>query len=470
MEEDKIGYSFEEEALQAVQKYERMSKNNERCFFDVIEFESIIDYYIESNNSTKAFEAADLAAAQHPNSMSIQLLKAKVLLDKGRAVEALGLLKKLENIEAGNYELFIAKGMAYGILGDIQGALKMFDKALALDPDDAEYILFSITSVLQNLNYYRQMIPYMLKLIELEPDFKAHLYDLAFAYEKIDDFENSIKYYLEYLEDDPFSDSAWYNLGIIYNKLDMYDKAMEAYDFALAINSQNTFALFNKGNILNYIEKYDEAIQVYHEYIENEPDSFEAMTYLAECYEKMDNFEMAGKYYQEAIDLAPDYADPWFGLGVLAFDSDNIEDSILYFRKAVRLDDENPEYWHLLGQAHLKTDNYKVAIRCFREALKLNVYYNEIWSDLGKIILNEEVVTKAIPYLEKIYKAMGDVPGINYLLASLYLHLRIHNKAYKHFLSAVNMDKSAFSEFSDLFPSNLMTRKMKNLLNNDEKI
>ncbi len=94
----------------------------------------------------------------------------------------------------------------------------MFDFALTLDSDDTGNILFSITSVLQNLNYYEYLIPYLKKLISLEPDFYAHLYDLAYAYEKTEDFENSISCYLKYLEVEPFSDSAWYNLGIIYNK------------------------------------------------------------------------------------------------------------------------------------------------------------------------------------------------------------------------------------------------------------
>src|SRR4030066_1779059 len=128
-----------------------MRKNNESYFFDVIEFESIIDYYIESNNSIKAYEAAILASEQHPHSVSIQLRKARVLLDKGRAVEALRILKKLENIEPGNHEIFIAKGTAFGMLGDIQGAKKMFDYALSLDTDEIENILFSIVAVLQNL-------------------------------------------------------------------------------------------------------------------------------------------------------------------------------------------------------------------------------------------------------------------------------------------------------------------------------
>lgn len=464
MEEDRFGFSFEEEIKQTVQKFERMKKNNERCFFDVIEFETIIDYYIESNNSAKAFEAAALASEQHPHSVSIQLRKAKVLLDKGRAVEALRLLKKLESIEPGNHELFIAKGTAYGILGDIQGAKKMFDQALTLDTDDIENVLFTITSVLQNLNYYEQMIPYMLRLIELEPDFKAHLYDLAYAYEKIEDFDNSIRCYLKYLEEEPYSDSAWYNLGIIYNKLDMHEQAMEAYDYALAINSENTFALFNKGNILSNIEKYAEAIPVYHEYLENEPDSFEAMTYLADCYEKTNDLRLARKYYQEAIELAPDFADPWFGLGVIALNSGNIEDSLLYFRKAVRLDDENPEFWYLLGKAHIAGGEKKAAMRCFREALKQDAYYNEVWIDLGRIVINEKLEEKALPFLELAYKVTGDVPGINYLLSAFFLYAGNTEKSLKHLTSALAIEKEAFNDFMELFPANLFTEDIKNLL------
>ncbi|MCJ7449057.1 MAG: tetratricopeptide repeat protein [Bacteroidales bacterium] len=464
MEEEKFGFSFEEEVRQAVQKFERMRRNNESYFFDVIEFETIIDYYIDSNNSLKAFEAATLASRQHPHSVSIQLRKARVLLDRGRAVEALRILKKLENIEPGNHEIYIAKGTALGILGDIQGAKKMFDFSLTLDSDEIENILFSITSVLQNLNYYEHLIPYLLKLIKKEPNFKAHIYDLAYAYEKIEDYENSVIFYLKYLEEEPFSDSAWYNLGIIYNKIEMPEKAVEAYDYALAINSQNTFALFNKGNILSNLERYSEAIPVYHEYLENEPDSFEAMTYLAESYEKTGEIILAKKYYQDAIELAPEFADPWFGLGVIAFNYGNADDSLIFFRKAVRLDDENPEFWYLLGKAHYKKGEKKAALRCFREALKLDAYYDEVWSDLGRIILVENLTQKALPYLEHAYKVIGDVPGINYLLASFYIHTGITDKAFRHLKLAVQMDKDLFSEFLDIFPPRLLSRKIKRFL------
>jgi len=464
MEEDKAGFSYEDELKYAVQKFERMKKNNENYFFDVIEFENIIDYYIESNNSIKAFEAATLASEQHPNSVSIQLRKARVLLDRGRAVDALKILKKLESIEPGNHEIYVAKGTAMGILGDIQGAKKMFDYALTLDSDDTGNILFSITSVLQNLNYYEHMIPYMKRLIEIEPEFNAHIYDLAYAYDKTGDYDSAISYYLKYLDNEPFSDSAWYNLGIIYNKLDDFEKALEAYDFALAINSQNTFAIFNKGNILCNLGRYAEAIPVYHEYLENEPESFETLTYLAECYEKTGDFILARKYYHEAIDLAPEYADPWFGLGIIALQTGNPDESMIFLRKAVRLDDENPEIWYMLGKAHYAKAEKKAALRCFREALKLDIYYNEVWTDIGRIILYDGYIVKALPYLEKAYKIIGDVPGLNYLLASFYLHTSIMDRAQKHLALALDADKEMFKEFHDIFPHYIFSRKIKKLL------
>jgi tetratricopeptide (TPR) repeat protein len=470
MEEEKFGYSFDDEVKQAVLKFERMRKNNESYFFDVIEFESIIDYYIESNNSLKAYEAAVMATKQHPNSVSIQLRKARVLLDKGRAVETLKILKRLENIEPGNHEIYIAKGTAMGMLGDIQGAKKMFDYALSLDSDEVENILFSIVSVLQNLNYYEHLIPYLKQLIEKEPEFKAHLYDLAYAYEKTGDFDNSINYYIKYIEEEPFSDSAWYNLGIIYNKLEKYEKAIEAYDYALAINNQNSFAIFNKGNILSNLERYSEAIPVYHEYLDIEPESFEAMTYLAECYEKTDEVVLAKKYYHDAIELAPEFADPWFGLGVIELNAGNTDDSLIYFRKAVKLDDENPEFWYLLGKAHFAKGEKKAALRCFREALKIDAYYDGVWADLGLIILKENLALKAIPYLEHAYKVTGDIPGLNYLLASFYLHTGNHDKALEHLSLALDADQKLYKEFIDLFPSGLLKGKIIRLLENNDLI
>jgi len=337
MEEDKYGFVQDGEVEEIILRFEKMRRSNQSCYFDVIELEAIIDYYLDSDNSARAFEAMSFACELHPHSVPIQVRKARVLIDKGRALEALSICKKIENIEPGNYEIAICKGTALAMLGDLTGAGKMFDIALASEEEEVENTLFNITSILQNLNYYEYLIPYMLRLSEMEPDFHAHIYDLAYAYDKINDYENSILYYRKYLDEEPNSDSAWYNLGIIYNKKSRYEEAIEAYDYALAINPENTFALFNKANILSNQERYSEALDIYLDFVAEEPESIEGLTYLAECYDKTGNEELARKYYFAAIDITPEFSDPWYGLGLLYLSRNKAAESIRYLKRALEL-------------------------------------------------------------------------------------------------------------------------------------
>ena len=52
--------------------------------------------------------------------------------------------------------------------------------------------------------------------------------------------------------------------------------------------------------------------------------------------------------------------------------------------------------------------------------------YGSIWEGYS---VRMDLSDKAIPYLEHAYKITGDVPGINYLLASFYLHTRNYGKS-----------------------------------------
>lgn len=463
MEEDKIGYQ-DEDVVGIVERYERMRKNNESCFFDVSEFETIIDYYLEHNDVVFAYEATERASRQHPNSVSLDFRKAKVLIDKGRAVEALSVIKRLESIEPGNYEVYLIKGAALGMMGDTQGISRNFDYALSLDKSEEINILLGISSILYNLNQFRLLIPYLERLNLLEPDYSTHIYDLAFAYEKLQDYENSIDYYNRYLVNVPFSDSAWYNLGILYNKTEKADKAIDAYDFALAINPDNFFALFNKGNILSNEGRYEEALEAYMEYLDFEEDNSEALTYAAECYDKMGDQENAIKYYLDAIDIDPDFSEPWFGLG-MSYLNDNIRDeSLNYFNKAIKLAPDNPEYRYYLGKAYYRFHEIKKAVRSFMAAIKIDPFYDVVWNDIGHLVISEGLYYKVSSIMEKALRVTGDVHGLRFVLAAAYLYSGDNDKSYFHLSKAVKMAEKGAQEFIELFPEHLLNNKLKTLL------
>jgi tetratricopeptide (TPR) repeat protein len=466
MEEDRFGFAHEEDIADVIRRYEKMRKNNENLFFDVSDFEVIIDYYLECNNPAKAQDAAELAVYQHPNSVSIQLRQARVWLDKGRAVETLRLLRKLESLEPGNHELYLIKGTALGMLGDISGARKMFDTAIMTDTEDPENTLYAVTSILQNLNFYEDMIFYMHQLIDKEPYFHAHYYDLAYAYEKTGDMINAARCYEIYLEEEPFSDSAWYNVGIVYNKLEEYHKSLRAYDYSLAINPVNTFALFNKGNILCNLERYDEALQAYHEYLDLESESTEALSYIAECYEKLGQFDMAKKYFQDAIENTPDYTEAWFGLGIVAFRTGSFNDAMMFFGKCVRLDDQNPEHYHMLAKTFFSLGRIKECVRNLKKTLRADPFFDEAWIDLANIIFQTGSVRKTLRYFEMAHRIVGDVPGLNYILAGCHLVAGKTREAYDDLERASGVDSELFNDFRFLYPNELLTDQIRYLIKN----
>ncbi|MDX9928606.1 MAG: tetratricopeptide repeat protein [Bacteroidales bacterium] len=464
MEEEKYGFAHEREVEEVVRRFELMKRNNQNIFFDVSEFETIIDYYFENNNYAKAYDAAEIAVHQHPNSVPIQLRQARVLLDKGRAVETLRILRKLESIEPNNHEIYLIKGTALGMLGDIVGARKMFDTAIDYDREEPENTLYAITSILQNLNFYEEMISYMHRLIELEPFFHAHCYDLAYAYEKTGDLDNAIRYYKVYLEEEPLSDSAWYNLGIVYNRLEQYEKALEAYDYSIAINPVNTFALFNKGNILCNLERYAEALESYEEYLNLEEESPEVMTYIGECHEKLGRFDVARKYFQEAIESDPEMIDAWFGLGTVAFRTGMFNDAMMLFGKCIRLDDQNPEGYHMLSRSLYATGMTKECVRNLKKSLKIDPFFDEAWIDMANIIHETGTASKIVPILEKAYRITGDVPGLNYLLAACHLAAGKTADAYKDLLRATSVDREFARDFLFLYPDELLSDEIRSLM------
>lgn len=467
MEDQGFG-NIEEEILEIVKRYERMRNNNENYFFDVAEFETLIDYYLETSDVSYAYEVAESACQQHPTSTSIQIKKAKVLIDKGRPLDVLKIIKLIEKIEASNYEVFLLKGAALGMLGDLNGTRKYFDTALSIDENEEINILLNITGILNDLNHYKLLTHYLERLSRLEPDDVNHLYDLAFAYEKLGDYKSSIKYYRKYLDMEPFSDNAWYNLGLLYTREGMMKKALDAYEFSIAINPDNFFAIFNMANILSKEGKYGEALEAYHHYLEFEEESSEAITYAAECYGKLGDRTRAFKMYNEAIDLDPDFSEPWYGLGLLSLD-DKPAESIKYFRKAVSLKSDDCEYWFYLAEAYFKCKRVKDSFRSLIEALNIDPYHDPTWLRLGLLIIEGAYYKHAVRILEKGMKVIGDVHGIRYILASTYLFSGDMSSFRSHIVKALDESPALFDYYRSLFPDNMVDKKTLKLIKRNIK-
>jgi tetratricopeptide (TPR) repeat protein len=213
-EENEFLYG-EEETMEIVQKYETMLKHNRSFFFDVIDFENIIDYYLNSDNSKRASEAVDIAYSMHPYSSEIQVRKAELLIIDKKYNEALDILDILVKIEPENGEVFFLKGQAHLEMRNLPMAHEAFWYSTKCYTEDRVDLLYRIASLYQDIEEFNFALRFLSVGYSINNQSLNILFELGYSYERLNELDKSEKYYNQYLDVNPFSSSVWYNIGIV---------------------------------------------------------------------------------------------------------------------------------------------------------------------------------------------------------------------------------------------------------------
>ncbi len=435
-----------------VKRYKKMLSDEQMGFFDVSDFEHIVDHYIDKNQLTNALQACEIAISQHPYSLIVKIKKAQVLIGQLKTDKALHLLRMLVEIESTNPEVLLMLGNCYSLQGDEQNAYDCYRKAERFSFDDRDDLLYNIgAGYVQSTDYIKASY-FLEKAYQENPKNDSVLYDLAFCYDKLGEDDKSIRIYNEYLDLDPFAESAWYNLGIIYTRLEQYDKALEAYDYALAIDENYASALFNKANTLSTIERYSEALIYYFDYLRFDKNSSDARVYIAECYFQLEDYSKSYQYYKQAIQLDSGNADGWYGAGVVLMVEENLTESLVFLKKAIKLDDSCADFWSAFGKVNAALDNYEEALIAFRRSVEIEESNPDFWIALADFFFHYDQVDLAIQTLFRAEKAVPDNALLLYKLTG-YLAENNNVQLAKNYLrKALSMNFQMHTELFLDFP------------------
>ena len=323
---------FEEEGIfESINRFEEMINRNASCYFDIHEFETIIDYYLEQHNFNNAKAAIERGLKQHPASSTIKLRLAQIYIQNGKPSKGLHFLREIEPLENCNSEFFLLKGSALNVLGKREDAHRAFDQAIRLTFDNRDDVVFSIAYSYLNTRHYNLAIKYLKLALEINPENLAVIHELALVYEKIDKLEESIQCYKEYIDLDPFAEHIWFNLGMVYSSMERYQEAIEAYEFAIAISPDYISAYFSKGNTQVNSDAFHEAIITFEQILAIEPDNTQAYTYIGECYDKLGLYKRSIYYYRKALCIDKSCSDAWYGLGMAYYNMENFVSCIEFF-------------------------------------------------------------------------------------------------------------------------------------------
>jgi tetratricopeptide (TPR) repeat protein len=387
-------------AIDLVHRFEQMISSNDSYYFDIDQFEEIIEFYCENNKFPLALRAIEHGYNLFPENMTLMLRESQILTGMGHLTRALKLLKKLEKVEASE-EVLLTLASIYSQQREHAKSIQLLRKALALGSSEyADDIYLEIALEYENMQRFDKAQEILQEAILKRPENEVLLYELAYVFDINERSAESIEYYQKFLESYPFSFPAWYNLANAYQKVGQLSEALECYDYCLAIQEDFTPAYYNKAHTLFKMERYQDAVQVFEETYAYEPPQAPVYCHIGECFEKLNQYDKALFYYRKSIQVDEFYADAFLGIGITMDLMGKTLEALGLIERAIEIEPENPDYYLFQIEFLKKLDRVSEAETIAETIITKFVENEDLWMDYSDIFFMRGEYDKALSTIQ----------------------------------------------------------------------
>ncbi|MBI9040701.1 MAG: tetratricopeptide repeat protein [Lutibacter sp.] len=449
----------------SLSKFESMLKTNSVYFFDSIEFEEIIHYYLDSGKNSLANKAITLGLKQHPNSVMLKLLKAELLIFNDEIDEASKLLKEIQAIEPTNEEVYIQQASILSKNDDHAGAINALKIALSYTDDEVDVRSMIGMEYLYLDNFDEARLNFA-KCLEVDFEDYSSLYNVIYCFDMQNQHQEAVVYINSYIDKDPYSEVAWHQLGRQYYILEQFDEALKAFDYAVLIDELFVGAYLEKAKTLEQLNLWESAIENYKITVKlDDPTSF-AFLRIGECYERLKKSTQAIEFYKKAVHEDPLLEKGWIAITELYLKRKNYNKALYNINKAIEIDDQNALYWRKFAEINLKLNLFEEAVEGFENCIILQDYDLVIWIGISDVLCFLGEFEDALVYLQKAKTYFKGFAEIDYRLACLYYKFKNHKKGELHLNKALKTDFEYHSIIKELFPEVYEMKNVKEVIYN----
>ena len=164
---------------------------------------------------------------------------------------------------------------------DFKSAVKLFDEAIQLNPNNAR-AWYGRGTAYGDLKQHEQAIQDLNKALE----FKQHEFmynNRGLAYNNLKQYERAIADFDKAIQLNPNFATAYYNRGLAYLKQQQYEQAIQDYNRAIQLNPNDADSYNNRGWTYYCIKKYQRALTDFDKALEINPNFTLAKNNRAAC-------------------------------------------------------------------------------------------------------------------------------------------------------------------------------------------
>jgi tetratricopeptide (TPR) repeat protein len=452
----------------SLSKFESMLKTNSIYFFDLVEFEEIILYYLDIGKHSLAKNAVKLGLEQHPTSVDLKLLQVEIYIFEDKLDKASNALKKIEILEPNNEEVHIQKAAIQTKRGAHTKAIENLKIALGFAEDKADVWSLLGMEYLYLDDFDNARLNFEKCVVVDVEDYSA-LYNIVYCFDMEKKHEQAIIFLEAYIDVNPYSEIAWHQLGKQYFVLENYIKALRSFDYAVLIDDLFIGGYVEKAKTLEELGRFEEAIENYSVTLDlDDPTAF-VYTRIGKCYQKMNKGDAAISFYKKAVQEDPLLDKSWVLLTNLFYEQKNYRKALYYVSKALAIDEDNSLYWRKYTDINLKLSFFEEAAKGLKKCLSLDDVKLEVYVGLSDILLFLGDYNEA---LENLLAARGvhkNFADIEYRVAGLWMMLGNEKQGMDHLIYAMKVDFNSHVIVEELFPLVFDNLKVQKLLSNFKK-
>ncbi|NVK52573.1 MAG: tetratricopeptide repeat protein [Flavobacteriaceae bacterium] len=449
----------------SLSKFESMLKTNSVYFFDSVEFEEIIQHYLDNGKHSLAKKAVRLGLEQHPTSVILKLLKVELLIFEDKLQNATALINEIETVEPNNEDLLIHKATLQSKNNKHEAAIETLKHILTLTEDKID-IWSMIGMEYLYLDDFENARLYFAYCIDVDYEDYSSLYNVMYCFDMENNHEEAVRFLNNYIDSNPYCEVAWHQLGRQFFVLNRFKEALIAFDYAVLIDEGFIGGYLEKAKTLEELQRYEEAIQNYLITLElDDPTAF-VFVRIGECYQQLNDVQTAISYYKKAVHEDPLLDKGWLLLTNSYQQLEDYQKALYYISKALQTDESNPLYWRKYAEINLKLNLYQEVVKAFEQCLSLDDTSIEIYVGLADVLVFLGEYYEALKILIKSKNYYKDFAEIEYRLCGLFMLTQKEDYSLLHLKNGLAIDAEYRMIVKELYPTVFENEKVQVVINN----
>jgi protein O-GlcNAc transferase len=276
----------------------------------------------------------------------------------------------------------LERATAHHLAGEFGHARELYERALAIAPDDAN-VMFRLGVLDMQGGAYDAALHWLEEALKRAPENARYHFVRGQVFAAAQRFTDAIDAYLQALSFEANSTDTLFALAAALQSVGESAAAIETYTSLLALEPAHVDALNNLGNCYRQQGDVHEAEAAYRRAIAAQPGDANALTNLGTLLEAAGCLDEAVTLLEAAVRVAPDSPCGLVNLGVALQRRGEFESAAALLTRALELDPAFPEAAYNLANALHALGRRREAVNYYQRAIEQTPTHADAYNNLG---------------------------------------------------------------------------------------